>query len=548
MAVSTQDAPEISGNIRPVSLTGRFDRGRRPWPSALAIFSLCSILLVLAFRTEISGAIEVWSDSQTFGHDFFILPITLFIFYRQRHQLSALQPKAAPLAIIPIAILSLVWLAGDLANLLVVKQFAFVALWQSLFLLVFGWQVARSALFPLAYLYLAVPVGVSLIPMLQDVTGQIVVRLLRVTGIPVFMDGYYFEIPGGSFVIAEACSGVRYLIVSIALGILAAYLFLRSWRRRAIFVGLSVVVPIIANGLRAYGIIMIAYLSDYELAVSIDHVIYGFIFLSAVTLSLFGIGILLRRGDQTLALEATPSDATGIAFNHPQTATRNARLVLWAGLSMAVVLLTQTWAAAAKAPPAEVVADLRGPILGPSWQVESNTEPIWQPEFQGTDATLQQSFRRIDNRVDLYIAYFGYQREGAEAISDINRVPGSHSLWKVISSDMTQVAVGSTSLPVNSRVIRRSGQTVLIWYWYRVANRNTNSQFEGKLLEMAATATGDDRAAAIIAVGAVVSENLDETATLLRSFLEEGLDRNGALFQVDNLPRAVIGEPERSPG
>jgi hypothetical protein len=65
---------------------------------------------------------------------------------------------------------------------------------------------------------------------------------------------------------------------------------------------------------------------------------------------------------------------------------------------------------------------------------------------------------------------------------------------------------------------------------------------------MAAAATRDDRAAAIIAVGAVVSENLDVTAALLRSFLEEGLDRNGALFQVGKLPRAAIREPERSPG
>src|SRR3546814_20816354 len=93
-----------------------------------------------------------------------------------------------------------------------------------------------------------------------------VVHLLRLTGMPVFLDGYLIQIPTGSFLVAEACSGVRYLLVSVALGVLTAYLFFRSWPRRLLFVALSVAVPIVATGIRAYGIIMLAPLGGYELA------------------------------------------------------------------------------------------------------------------------------------------------------------------------------------------------------------------------------------------------------------------------------------------
>src|SRR3546814_1680397 len=147
---------------------------------------------------------------------------------------------------------------------MVVKLFSFGGLWQALFLLILGWRITRAALFPLAYLIFAVPFGVSIVPTLQDVTAQIVVHLLRLSGIPVFLDGYLIQIPSGYFLVAEACSGVRYLTVSLALGFLAAYLFLRSWRRRLFFIALSVVVPIAANGIRAYGIILLAHLSDYR--------------------------------------------------------------------------------------------------------------------------------------------------------------------------------------------------------------------------------------------------------------------------------------------
>src|SRR3546814_6146002 len=85
-------------------------------------------------------------------------------------------------------------MVGALANAMVVKQFAFVGLWQALFLLILGWRITRAALFPLAYLIFAVPFGVSIVPTLQEVTAQIVVHLLRLSGIPVFLEGYLIKI------------------------------------------------------------------------------------------------------------------------------------------------------------------------------------------------------------------------------------------------------------------------------------------------------------------------------------------------------------------
>ena len=54
---------------------------------------------------------------------------------------------------------------------------------------------------------------------------------------------------------------MRYLIASFMVGTLFAYLNYRSTRRRLLFVGVSIVVPIVANWLRAYMIVMIGHLS-----------------------------------------------------------------------------------------------------------------------------------------------------------------------------------------------------------------------------------------------------------------------------------------------
>lgn len=518
----------------PNSSTGLSEPWYRDWVNGLALFISCSILLLWLFRSEIGAAVAVWGGSRTFGHDFLIFPITLFLFYRLRHKLMALRPKFAPWAFIPIACALLWWMLGDLANLMVTKQSAFVALWQSLFLLILGWRVTRTAIFPLAYLYLAVPFGSSVIPILQDVTAQIVVHLLRFSGVPVFLEGYHIEIPTGSFLIAEACSGVRYLMVCIALGILAANLFFHSWPRRLLFLGLSIVVPIVANGIRAYGIVILAHFGHYTLAFNIDHVVYGFAFLSVVTLSLLGLGALFRDGHDSLLPDAGHPAVVRLASNAPKIATSGRSIqVFYAGLAMAVIILAQFWTTATKAPPTRLTAALQAPVVASPWALDDGGRSSWSPEFHGMDAELQQGYRRGNEHVDLQVAYYVYQREGAEAISDLNAIAGGRREMQVLSSSRRNVQIGTVSLPVNGLVIHHDGQVYLVWYWYWVGGVNTNSRLAGKLLELKALATGGERAAAVIAVSSEVVENAEGTAALLETFLRQSINSNGTLFQVD---------------
>ena len=139
------------------------------------------------------------------------------------------------------------------------------------------------------------PFGEALIPPLIDFTADFTVTALQLTGIPVYREGSFFTIPSGNWSVVEACSGLRYLIASFTLGALYAYLTYRSLKRRLIFIALSVIVPIIANGVRAYLIVMTGHLSDMSLAVGIDHLIYGWVFFGLVMLLLFWAGSFWRE-------------------------------------------------------------------------------------------------------------------------------------------------------------------------------------------------------------------------------------------------------------
>jgi exosortase len=84
-------------------------------------------------------------------------------------------------------------------------------------------------MFPIFYLIFMVPFGEALNPPLQDITAILSVAMLQWSGIPVFREGLYLATPIGQFEVAVACSGLRFLIASVAIGTLFCYLTYRTW-------------------------------------------------------------------------------------------------------------------------------------------------------------------------------------------------------------------------------------------------------------------------------------------------------------------------------
>ena len=153
----------------------------------------------------------------------------------------------------------------------------------------------RVSAFALLYLYFLVPSGAFLTVPMQDFAARFAVDGVQLLGIPVFSNGLDIEVPGARFTVAEACAGLRFLIASVALGTLYGYTMYRSWKRRAAFIAISIVVPIIANGMRVMGIVVLGYwLGNAEAAVA-DHLIYGWVFFSLVSVILILLGLPFRQ-------------------------------------------------------------------------------------------------------------------------------------------------------------------------------------------------------------------------------------------------------------
>jgi exosortase A len=262
---------------------------------------LCLLALVCLFWTEIDSAVTVWSTSTAYNHCFLVLPIAVWLAWERRARLADLTIRPLPWAALLAVPLALAWFAAERLGIMEGRQLAALGIVDVTVLTLLGWQVVRAFAAPLIYLVFLVPFGAFLTSSLQDITVHFVVTGLDLLGITNYSDGYTIEIPEGVFYVAEACAGLRFLIAAIAFGVLYAFMLYRSPMRRLVFVGISVVVPVIANGFRALGIVVAGHVIGSAEAAAADHLIYGWLFFSVVILLLILAGLPFRQDGSGVA-------------------------------------------------------------------------------------------------------------------------------------------------------------------------------------------------------------------------------------------------------
>jgi len=427
----------------------------RAWTVAIAATIVYAAWLAGWYWDTIASMVAIWYRSDTFAHGFVVFPISGWLVWRKRHELALLTPSPAfsaiPLAAMVLA--GLLWLLGDLGDVLAARHFAWVTLLIAGIWLVVGDAIARRIVFPLAFLYFAVPVGEFLIPTLIEWTANFTIAALRATGVPVLRDGMTFRIPSGSWSVVEACSGLRYLIASLTVGVLFAYLAYRSPLRRAAFVVASIIVPIIANWLRAYMIVMIGHLSANRLAVGIDHIIYGWIFFGLVMLLLFWIGGLWRQdGDE--ALDA-PRTGSMIGAGAPAADASRWTAVLGVALLVAAIAPAGVWML--HGPRIHAAVDTRAPQLG-DWRPIALPLTNWAPEFTAPRAIIASTYERGADHAALHVALYYDQDSDSKLVSTGNQlIHSTNRLGYQASERERTIDIGGT--PPTSIVRARSDAT-----------------------------------------------------------------------------------------
>ncbi|MEO8346694.1 MAG: exosortase A [Betaproteobacteria bacterium] len=485
---------------------------------ALTVVLLLAWVLVLYLPTTLS-MVSIWERSETFAHGYVVFPIFLYLLWRQRSELATIERQPCAPALIGLLGAGAVWLVGEWVSAAAVSQLAMVAMVPFAVWAVLGTRVAASLCIPLFFLFFAVPFGEFLIPYMMNWTADFTVAAIQASGVPIYREGNYFMIPSGRWSVVEACSGLRYLIASFMVGCLYSYLTYRSTARRITFIVASIVVPIVANWLRAYIIVMLGHLSNNRIAVGVDHLIYGWVFFGIVMALLFLVGSRWREDD----LPAPASGATTASMVQPISNGVRPYRRIWPML-LAVAALTAMW------PPLQTSLD-RGPKgmgahvelarLGDhsGWVSVPGSVSDWRPDLSGASAELRQTFVKDGREVGLHVAIYRDQTREAKAITSTNQLAlTSNQRWKQVGANVASATIDGQPFSVQVAQLAGPLQRLAVWQWFWANGRETSSEFLAKLYQALSVIQGHGDPVAWVVVYAPIGNSAEKADATLREF------------------------------
>lgn len=448
------------------------------WRRALAFLAVAWLANFVLFAADWAGMVTKWWDISTYNHVLLVPAIIAWLVWQRAPKLAQLVPAPWWPALPAVCAGAMAWVLGSFAGLTFARELGVVLMLIASVPLALGPRVSAGLAFPLGYMLLLVPFGDELVPALQMITADITIFLVHLSGIEAQIDGVFIDTPAGLFEVAEACSGVKFLIAMIAFGLLVANVCLRSPVRRVLLLATCVAVPVLANGVRAWGTVYAAQFIGAERAAGMDHLIYGWVFF-AVVMALV-LGMWWRFFDRPVDEPAVDLDAIAASRLLARLEVRPVP-ASFALVALGVIMLGALgWAHAAERLRADLPPVVALPQV-PGWQGAAYQPSFaWNPRATGAGHRLLGSYADAQGRrVDVFYALYAAQNEGGEAGGFGEGALTPESGWAWNSPGPAFGAAKSERLQADNGTIR------LAVTWYRTGDLLSGSNLRLKLANMA---------------------------------------------------------------
>ena len=260
--------------------------------------AVISLLIGILYGGILVGLVADWMNDPNYSHGFLVPLFSGFLIWRSRRALSRLPVRPSWWGLPAIVMSLCVLVVGKLGAEFFLMRSSLVLLLASLVLYFCGWRWLRALLFPLAFLFLMIPIPAIVYAQitlpLQIHASRMASWLLALSGVPVLREGNIIQLPAMTLEVAEACSGIRSLISLIALAVIYGYFLEPSVWRRLVLVAAAVPIAIAANALRIMGTGLLVQFWSPDAGTGFFHVFSGWLIFVLAMLMLFAFHAALR--------------------------------------------------------------------------------------------------------------------------------------------------------------------------------------------------------------------------------------------------------------
>lgn len=272
------------------------------------LFLLFSAAALIIAYTPVR-ALYSSDKSEYYSHIALIPLVSIYLFYIKRKEIFE-KVNYSLAAGIPVLLLGIIIFLGGIlggdhldknnyASIIMFSIFIFI---NGAFILLYGIQAYRRALFPLLFLIFTVPVPTavmdSIITFLQVGSTELSNILFMASGVPFVRDGFVFQLSDISVEVARQCSGIRSSMAIFIIAVLAGHMFLKSLWKQIFLVICAVLIAMFKNSIRILTLSLLGNYVDPVILTSSLHREGGTPFFILALLLLAPILFLLRRSEK----------------------------------------------------------------------------------------------------------------------------------------------------------------------------------------------------------------------------------------------------------
>ncbi|ASP47996.1 exosortase [Cognaticolwellia beringensis] len=237
-------------------------------------------ILLISFTVSLLNMpilVTLWRhsfDDGTYSHAYLIPIISLYLFYilQKAGKLNFREKLSFPATVI--------FICSCLALFITSNAQISLGYWCSLLAVLVTsinmlYKLNRYIVFPSIFLIFIMPVWGMLTNILQEISVSVVTYFMSFTGVPTYVEGNFVTIPAGVFEIADGCSGLRYMIVSLAISTLFRFLYIKNAKKAFVFFALAIFGALLTNWIRITALILIGDYTNMESSLMEDHNTFG---------------------------------------------------------------------------------------------------------------------------------------------------------------------------------------------------------------------------------------------------------------------------------
>ncbi len=450
----------------------------KPAAAALPLAAAAFAAFVAAYYDIFPKLLEFW-DRPDYSHAYIVPMIMAWIFWTDRRKLAATAGGGHGLGYLFLGLTAFFFLLGRLSAIMALVFFSIWTLVMAIICLTYGkngfktlWAFALAGLFAVpwpAFIFRTLSFQLRLI------SSALAELMLRMTFIPVFREGNVIDLGTIQLEVVDACSGLRYLLPSILMAVLAGWIFLRRPLLRAILIFAAVPVAVFSNAFRIMVTGILCRWFGPAMAEGFFHDFSGWLVYIISLLALLGILYALRRKDRP-APAPKPDEEPVIPLGRIRPGTKGlaASLTVLLLLTACAVWARQT----APTPARESLAAF--PLRLGDWQ--GRPIQLKPEEMAGLGATEAFSALYINEKTrdTLYflITYYAAQDSAASAHAPASCLLGSG--WSIMAKGESER--GAEKQPVGRMLLKKEDQFILSNFWFEQRGRKISNEFRNKLM------------------------------------------------------------------